>query len=589
MTTNLNPRARRDFIIKFASVSGSLAGVSLLSACGGSTDNAMLQFNYGVASGDPLADRVILWTHAKYEGLKDSVVLTYQVATDASFATIVSTGTATASESAGFTAKADATGLTAGRDYYYRFICNGWISPVGFTRTLPATSVTSVKFAVFSCTLYSAGYFNAYDSAVKSGAQYAVHLGDYIYEYGSDPTTFGNGDAATLGRVTAPATDIVSLEDYRTRYALYRTDPSLKALHAIMPWITVWDDHEFANNAWLDGADNHNSATQGTWSARKAIAARVYHEWMPIRVQDPANLLKIYRRFDFGNIFTLHMVDTRNEGRDKQYDAYNDADGGLTRYATALTSGTDATHRMMSVTQQNWLTSGMAASTATWQIMGNQDIMARMWFPASVLQAQAVASASPTTANQQALLTSVSSYLLAKATPAAARTPTQAALISTTTNPRLPYNLDAWDGYPIQRETILQTVKAQGNKLITISGDSHNAWFTNVSTLAGVKVGVEFAGSSVTSPGFESAGLGGFAGSLDGTVVVPGGYGLGMGLVDDLNYAETLRRGYLLMTATAASVKGEYVYVDTIKSTTYAASTGKTITVSAVDMSVSYA
>ncbi len=589
MTTNLNPRARRDFIIKFASVSGSLAGVSLLSACGGSTDNAMLQFNYGVASGDPLADRVILWTHAKYEGLKDSVVLTYQVATDASFATIVSTGTATASESAGFTAKADATGLTAGRDYYYRFICNGWISPVGFTRTLPATSVTSVKFAVFSCTLYSAGYFNAYDSAVKSGAQYAVHLGDYIYEYGSDPTTFGNGDAATLGRVTAPATDIVSLEDYRTRYALYRTDPSLKALHAIMPWITVWDDHEFANNAWLDGADNHNSATQGAWSARKAIAARVYHEWMPIRVQNPANLLKIYRRFDFGNIFTLHMVDTRNEGRDKQYDAYNDADGGLTRYATALTSGTDATHRMMSVTQQNWLTSGMAASTATWQIMGNQDIMARMWFPASVLQAQAVASASPTTANQQALLTSVSSYLLAKATPAAARTPTQAALISTTTNPRLPYNLDAWDGYPIQRETILQTVKAQGNKLITISGDSHNAWFTNVSTLAGVKVGVEFAGSSVTSPGFESAGLGGFAGSLDGTVVVPGGYGLGMGLVDDLNYAETLRRGYLLMTATAASVKGEYVYVDTIKSTTYAASTGKTITVSAVDMSVSYA
>ena len=589
MTTNLNPRARRDFIIKFASVSGSLAGVSLLSACGGSTDNAMLQFNYGVASGDPLADRVILWTHAKYEGLKDSVVLTYQVATDASFATIVSTGTATASESAGFTAKADATGLTAGRDYYYRFICNGWISPVGFTRTLPATSVTSVKFAVFSCTLYSAGYFNAYDSAVKSGAQYAVHLGDYIYEYGSDPTTFGNGDAATLGRVTAPATDIVSLEDYRTRYALYRTDPSLKALHAIMPWITVWDDHEFANNAWLDGADNHNSATQGAWSARKAIAARVYHEWMPIRVQDPANLLKIYRRFDFGNIFTLHMVDTRNEGRDKQYDAYNDADGGLTRYATALTSGTDATHRMMSVTQQNWLTSGMAASTATWQIMGNQDIMTRMWFPASVLQAQAVASASPTTANQQALLTSVSSYLLAKATPAAARTPTQAALISTTTNPRLPYNLDAWDGYPIQRETILQTVKAQGNKLITISGDSHNAWFTNVSTLAGVKVGVEFAGSSVTSPGFESAGLGGFAGSLDGTVVVPGGYGLGMGLVDDLNYAETLRRGYLLMTATAASVKGEYVYVDTIKSTTYAASTGKTITVSAVDMSVSYA
>ncbi|MCX7242082.1 MAG: alkaline phosphatase D family protein [Burkholderiales bacterium] len=585
---NTTHNSRRDFIIKIASASGMLAGGSLLSACGGS-DGPMVQFNYGVASGDPLADRVILWTHAKYAGLTDAVVLTYQVATDASFSTIVSTGTATATDSTGYTAKADATGLTAGRDYYYRFVCGNWISPVGFTRTLPATSVTSVKFAVLSCTLYSAGYFNAYDAVTKSGALYAVHLGDYIYEYGSDPAKFGNSAAVALGRVTVPSNDIVSLDDYRTRYALYRTDPSLKALHASMPWITVWDDHEFANNAWVDGAENHNSVTQGAWSARKATAARAYHEWMPIRVQDPANLLKIYRRFDFGTIFTLHMVDTRIEGRAKQYDAYGDADGGITRYATALTSLADANHPMMSSTQQAWLTSGMAASKATWQVMGNQDIMARMWFPASVLQAQADATASPTPANQQAVLTSISAFLTAKATPAASRTPTQVALVSTTTNPRLPYNLDSWDGYPIQRETILQTIKAQGNKFVTLSGDSHNAWFTNVTTLAGVKVGVEFAGTSVTSPGFESAGLGGLASALDGTAVVPGGFGMGMGLVDDLNYADTIRRGYLLMTVTAATLKGEYVFVDTIKSTTYAATTGKTVIVSAADMSVSYA
>jgi alkaline phosphatase D len=582
------PTSRRDFIIKIASVSGVLASGPILSACGGG-DGPMVQFNYGVASGDPLADRVILWTHAKYDGLVDSVTLNYQVATDASFSTLVSNGTVTASSSTGFTAKVDATGLSAGRDYFYRFVVGRWISPIGITRTLPAPNVASVKFAVFSCTLYSAGYFNAYDAANKSGAQYAVHLGDYIYEYGSDPSKFGNGDAISLGRVTAPANEIVSLDDYRIRYALYRTDPSLKALHASMPWITVWDDHEFANNAWVDGAENHNSATQGAWSERKAIAARVYHEWMPIRAQDPANLLKIYRRFDFGNIFTLHMVDTRIEGRDKQYDAYGDSDGGITRYATALTNGSDATHRMMSTTQQTWLTSGMAASTATWQIMGNQDIMARMWFPASILQAQATATTNPTLANQQAVGTAITAFLTAKATPAGARTPTQAGLVSTSTNPRLPYNLDSWDGYPIQRETILQTIKAQGNKFITLSGDSHNAWFTNVTTLAGVKVGVEFAGSSVTSPGFESAGLGSLASSLDGTAVVPGGYGLGMGLVDDLNYADTIRRGYLLMTATATSVKGEYVFVDTIKSTTYSVSTGKSVTVNAADMSVNYA
>jgi alkaline phosphatase D len=577
----INPSSRRDFIIKLASVSGALGSGALLSACGGGdSDGAMVQFNYGVASGDPLGDRVVLWTHAKYDGFADPVPLVYQVATDASFATIVSTGAVTASESTGYTAKADATGLSAGSSYFFRFVSGKWISPVGLTRTLPAANVASVKFAVFSCTLYSAGYFNAYDAASKSGALYAVHLGDYIYEYGSDPAKFGNSNAVALGRVTAPANEIVTVDDYRTRYAKYRSDPNLKALHATMPWITVWDDHEFANNAWVDGAENHNSATQGAWSARKAIAAQVYHEWMPIRAQDPANLLKIYRRFDFGKIFTLHMVDTRIEGRDKQYDAYGDADGGLTRYGAALSSGTDASHRMMSTTQQAWLTNGMAASTATWQIMGNQDIMARMWFPASVLQVAATGG-DPTAA--------VTDFLVAKNTPAAYRTPAQTALASPVSNPRLPYNLDAWDGYPTQREAILQTIKTQGNKFITLSGDSHNAWFTNLTTLAGVKVGVEFAGSSVTSPGFESAGLGGLAGAMDGTAVVPGAYGAGLGLVDDLNYADTIRRGYLLMTATAASVKGEYVFVDTITSTTYVASVGKTMTVSAADLSVTYA
>lgn len=580
---------RRKFLIQSASTVAALAATgSTLVACGGS-DTAAAEFRYGVASGDPLADRVILWTHAKLPNSNDNVPLTWQVSTSSTFDTIVATGSVTSTAGTAFTNKVDATGLSAGNTYYYRFLDSmRTASPVGTTRTLPAASAASVKFAVFSCALYSAGYFNAYDAAAKSGAQYAIHLGDYIYEYGSDPAKFGNSDAVTMGRVTAPANDIVSLDDYRTRYAQYRSDPNLQAVHAAMPWITVWDDHEFANNAWVDGAENHNSTTQGSWAARKAIAARVYHEWMPIRTPDAANLLKIYRRFDFGNIFTLHMVDTRIEGRDKQYDGYGDADGGLGRYAKALTSGTDATHRMMSTTQQTWLTSGMAASTATWQIMGNQDIMARMWFPGNVLQAQATATVSPTAANQQAVLKAISDFLTAKATPAAARTATQAGLVSASTNPRLPYNLDAWDGYPIQRETILQTIKAQGKKLITLSGDSHNAWFANVTTLAGDKVGVEFAGTSVSSPGFESVGLGALASSLDGTAVSSGVYGSGLGLVDDLNYVDTIRRGYLLMTATAASVKGEYVFVDTIKSKTYVATTGKTVTVAATG-AVTYA
>lgn len=580
---------RRQFLIRSA---GAVAAISTtgtaLVACGGANQVAA-EFRYGVASGDPLADRIMLWTHAKIPNSSESVLLTWQVSTSSTFDTLVASGSLTTTADTAYTGKVDATGLSAGNTYFYRFLdASRNASPVGTTRTLPAASAASVKFAVFSCTLYSAGYFNAYDAAAKSGAQYAIHLGDYLYEYGSDPAKFGNTDAVSLGRVTLPANDMVSLDDYRTRYALYRSDPNLQALHAAMPWITVWDDHEFANNAWVSDADNHNSATQGSWATRKAIAARVYHEWMPIRTPDATNLLKIYRRFDFGNIFTLHMVDTRIEGRDKQYDGYGDADGGLGRYVSALTSGADANHRMMSTTQQNWLTSGMAASTATWQILGNQDIMARMWFPVTVIQASAAAVASPTAANQQAVFKSISDFLTAKATPAAARTPTQAGLVSTSTNPRLPYNLDAWDGYPIQRETILQTIKAQGKKLITLSGDSHNAWFANVTTLAGEKVGVEFAGASVTSPGFESVGLGALASSLDGTAVVPGMQGSGMGLVDDLNYADTIRRGYLLMTATMDSVKGEFVFVDTIKSKAYVATTGKTVTVAATG-AVTYA
>ena len=575
-----NKSSRRRFLVQSAGgvAAISTVGTALVACGGGSTSRA--EFKYGVASGDPLTDRVILWTHAKFPNSNDFVFLTWQVSTSKTFDTLVSTGTVVSTADTAFTNKVDVTGLSAGTTYYYRFLDPvRTSSPVGTTRTLPAMSETSVKFAVFSCSLYSAGYFNAYDAAAQSGAQYAIHLGDYIYEYGSDPAKFGNTDAVALNRVTSPANDIVTLDDYRTRYALYRSDPALQALHAAIPWITVWDDHEFANNAWVDGAENHNSVTQGSWATRKAIAARVYHEWMPIRTPDVNNLFKIYRRFDFGNILTLHMVDTRIEGRDKQYDAYGDADGGISRYATALGTGADATHRMMSTTQQAWLTDGMAASNASWQVMGNQDIMARMWFPASVLQAQATATANPTPTNQQAVLTAISAFLTAKATPAASRTPTQAALVNSASNPRLPYNLDSWDGYPLQRETILQTIKAQGKKLVTISGDSHNAWFTNLTTLAGDKVGYEFAGSSVTAPGFESAGLGGLAPSLDGTAIAPV-QGSGLGLVDDINYADTQRRGYLLVTATASQFKGEYVFVDTIKSRTYVASTGKSVTIS---------
>ncbi len=591
---------RRDFIVKStsvaatvaATVAASVAVTGSLTACSDSADEqfaAAPDFTYGVASGDPLTDRIILWTYAKFPGADAAVTvpLTWQIATDANFNSIVSSGKIDASESTGFTAKVDATGLTAGVDYFYRFQGpRGSSSIVGSTRTLPAANVASLKFAVFSCSLYSEGFFNAYDAAAKSDAQYAVHVGDYIYEYGAATNEFGNTDAVALARVAVPANDIVSLSDYRARYAQYRSDPSTRALHAKMPWITIWDDHEFANNAYVNGAENHNAVTQGDWTTRKNIAARVYHEWMPIR-SDTTNLLKIYRSFDFGSLFSLHMLDTRIEGRDQQYDNFGDKDGGVTRYIAGITPNAagvlpDASRRMISTTQQTWLTSQLTASRATWQFLGNQDIMARMWIPFSVAQYFNPANANPTAGGA-----AVQAYLGAKATRAvggtAALTATQTALLDPAKNPRLPYNLDSWDGYPANREQLLQTVKSLNKKLVVLSGDSHNGWFTILTTLAGEKVGVEFAGTSVSSPGFESAGLGGLGSSLDGSALVPqlgnAAIGAGLGLIDDLNYSDTIRRGYLLMTVTSGAVKGEYVYVSTVKSSTYTASVGRTITV----------
>ena len=308
---------------------------------------------------------------------------------------------------------------------------------------------------------------------------------------------------------------------------------------------------------------------------------------MPIRPPDATNLLKIYRSFDFGTLFSLHMLDTRIEGRDRQYDGFGDADGGTSRYLAGLIPNAagkrpDASRRMISAEQQSWLTSTLAASRATWQVVGNQDIMARMWFPASVLQAQAGAATNPA-----GVQTAISAYLTAKATRAAGQplTATQSALLNPATNPGFPYNLDAWDGYPTQRETILQTVKAQGKKLVTLLGDSHNGLFTHLTTLTGEKIGVEFAGTSVSAPGFESAGLGGLASAIDGSALVPqlgnAAIGAGLGLINDVAYCDTTQRGYLLMTITAAEVKGEYVFVSSVKQLNYTVAIGRTITVAA--------
>ena len=559
------PQSRRDFIIRMGSVSAVVSAGAVLSACGGvaSTDE-VAQFAYGVASGDPLSDRVILWTHAKYAGKTDNVALIYQVATDNAFTTssVVASGYTIASASTNFTAKVDATGLEAGKTYFYRFKAGSTTSPVGKTRTLPASTATEVKFAVFSCANYPEGFFHVYGLASQSDAQYAIHLCYYLYEYptGTYPAT------PTASRIHDPSTEIYSLADYRTRHAQYKTDPDLKVLHASMPMIAVWDDHEIANDAYKDGAENHDATKEGTFSARKAAALQAYHEWMPIRTGSDQSI--IYRSFDFGSVLSLHMLDTRLIGRDKQV-AFAELLAPATA-ATAQATMASATREMLGSTQGTWLTGKIAASTATWQVLGQQVLMARMEFPVSVLSALNPSTLTDATALANGLA-SITAYVTAKNTPASARTATQVGLMNTTLNPKLGYNLDAWDGYPVAREKLLATIAAANKKLVVLSGDTHNAWHSQLTlagyisaSQAGVKVGEEFATPSVSSVGLES-----YFSTLPSANVKS----IYESVVDDLKWMDPSRRGYLKMTFTKTQAKGEWIFVNTVKTASYTVET----------------
>lgn len=559
--------SRRAFVFQLAAVAAAVTGSAALSGCGGGDDDVAPDFLYGVASGDPLADRVILWTHARRPDSDQPVELRWQVADDAGFARVVASGSVTASSASGHTAKVDATGLAAGQAYFFRFSFGELHSPVGRTRTLPA-SASELKLAVMSCTNYPAGFFNVYAEVAKSDAEFALHLGDYIYEYPANG--YASAGAAALGRSSLPATELLSLADYRQRHAQYKSDPDSKTLHARMPMIAVWDDHEIANDAYKDGAENHDPATEGPWATRRAAAIQAYHEWMPIRGGSDNAL--IYRSFDFGRLVSLHMLDTRLIGRDRQVDIAQLAGlAGPAAQATATASFSSATRQMLGNEQLAWLQARLAGSSATWQVLGQQVLMARMEFPVSVLAALNSNDTSP--AAQANGAAAVNAYLTAKATPAAARTPTQVALMDVRQNPKLGYNLDAWDGYPAARETVLSTARALGKKLVVLAGDTHNAWHANLSlmglanpALAGVKVGEEFATSSVSSPG------------LEGDLTLPSAQvkAIFEGVVDDLRWMDPSRRGYLKMRFTATEATGEWVFVDSITSRSYVASVGRT-------------
>jgi alkaline phosphatase D len=318
-------------------------------------------FRHGVASGDPLIDSVILWTRVTPADASAEVEVTYELSISRTFDAIARTGTLRTSSARDFTVKVDANGLAAGTTYYYRFRAMGETSPIGRTRTAPDGDTSRVRFAVISCASYAHGYFHAYRAlSRRADLDAVIHLGDYIYEYASalDTPCFGS----TYGNVRGydPPHETTTLADYRRRYAHYRRDPDLQDAHRQHPFVAVWDDHEFADNAHPAGAGNHQPV-DGDWQARKRAAMQAYAEWMPIREQMDG---KIYRRLRFGSLADLIMLDTRIEGRDPQVPGPSSPDR------------TNAMRQLLGAQQELWLRMQLMDAGARWKLLGQQVMLA---------------------------------------------------------------------------------------------------------------------------------------------------------------------------------------------------------------------
>ena len=292
-------------------------------------------FRHGVGSGDPLQDRVILWTRITPSGAGE-VAYSWSLNPLDRRAGGAKRGQGITGVDRDYTVKVDVSGLDPGRAYSFQFESGGVKSPVGRTRTLPDGPTKDAVLAVCTCALYPNGYFNAYGAiAALPRVDAIVHLGDYIYEYGG-PGSYGMDSVVAGERPHDPPHECLNLGDYRRRHAQYKTDPQLQAAHARAPWIVVWDDHETANDSWMGGAENHQPATEGDWNARKAAAIKAYYEWMPIR--EPAGGgFSINRSFDFGDLASLFMLETRLTARDHQL--YPDKEMSAEPTAAELAAG----------------------------------------------------------------------------------------------------------------------------------------------------------------------------------------------------------------------------------------------------------
>jgi alkaline phosphatase D len=427
-------------------------------------------FAHGVASGDPLPTAVVLWTRVTPtpaskpgSGVGPNAVVRWQVSTNARFTSVVRSGQLTTSPARDHTVKVDVTGLKPTQTYYYRFAYGSSYSPVGRTRTAPATtsSPANLRFGVVSCANLQAGWFSAYRHLADREDLHAVlFLGDYIYEYG--PGEYGYGQNDVDIRTHEPAHEVLTLNDYRQRHAQYKRDTDLQRLHAKYAFINTWDDHETADDTWKGGAVNHTEATEGSWTARRAASLKAYDEWQPVRLSGTAAIgdgVRIYRRLTFGDLAEISLLDLRSY-RDQQLSSQVDP------------ASADPDRTITGRAQMDFLKESLTRQASQWKLVANPVMISPVTFAG------------------------VPADLVKPVNDTANLLPPDG----------VPYNVDQWDGYTDDRREVFEHLRDNGvTDTVFVTGDIHSGWVCDLpadkATYLGTRntVGVEFVGTSVTS------------------------------------------------------------------------------------------
>lgn len=431
----------------------SLAALPLVPACARASSARQRYafssdpFTLGVASGDPDHTGFVLWTRLAPDplvpggGMKaEAVAVKWEVSEDEAFTKIAATGTASAVPLLGHSVHAEATGLAPDRWYWYRFTAGDAVSPVGRARTLPApdASPDALRFAFASCQHYEAGHFTAYEHMAKDDLDLVFHLGDYIYEGAGNP----NGVRRHIGG------KIFTLDDYRVRYGLYKSDPLLKAMHARCPWFVTWDDHEFENNYADAVSDRRGGVDPAEFLIQRANAYQAYYEMMPLRRRSiPRGPdLQLYRRASFGRLAELHVLDTRQYRTDQP---------NKDRRSPLNDDALNPKNTLLGAKQREWLQTGLADSRGRWNVLAQQVMMGM------VDQAAGAASG---------------------------------------------YSMDQWPGYARERMALIEfCAKRRVSNPVVLTGDIHNNWVNDLRVddrkPETAVVATEFVGTSITSGG----------------------------------------------------------------------------------------